>query len=145
MSKENYVVSVHNTLTGMTEDIEVSEAIYNGYRRSFWTIKRNDDRFRENEIPFSDLKGGLDGAYENFDEFRSEQDDPEKIIIKALALQDLQHVLVDLTDSEQELLRAFYAEGKSVRQAAADMGLPHMTVQSQKARLLRKLKKLLEK
>ena len=145
MSKENYVVSIHNALTGITEDIEVSEAIYNGYRRSFWTIRRNDGRFRENEIPFSDLKGGLDGAYENFDEFRSEQDDPEKIVIKALALQDLQHVFADLTDSEQELLRAFYAEGKSVRQAAADMGLPHMTVQSQKARLLRKLKKLLEK
>jgi len=145
MSKENYMISVHNTITGMTENIEVSEAVYNGYRRSGWAIKRNNGRFRENEIPFSDLKGGLDGAYENFDEFRSEQDDPEKIVIEALTLQDLQYVLAGLTDSEHKLLRVFFAEGKSVRQAAAEMGLPHMTVQSQKARLLRKLKKLLEK
>ena len=145
MPIENYILSVHNTITGRAEDIEVDEAVYNGYRRSGWTVKRNNDRFRENEIPFSDLKGGMDGAYENFEEFRSEQDDPEKIVMKALAQRDLQSVLADLTDSEHELLRAFYDERKSVRQVAADMGLPHMTVQSQKARLLRRLKKLLEK
>ena len=145
MSQENYIISVYNTVTRQAEDIEVCEDVYNEYRRGGWTIERNDRRFRENETPFTDLKGGLDGAYENFAEFRAEQEDPEKIVIETLVLQDLRFVLAGLTDSEHELLQLFFAEGKSVRQAAADMGLPHMTVQSQKARLLRKLKKLLEK
>ena len=145
MPQESYIVSVHNTLTGQTEDIEVSEAIYSGCRRSGWAIRRNNDRFRENEIPFSDLKGGIDGAYENFNEFRTDQNDPALLVAGSIALQDLYQAMESLAEPEQKLLSAFFFEEKSVRQVAADMGLPHMTVHYQKTQLLRKLKKLLEK
>jgi len=145
MSNESYIISVYNTVTGQFEDIEVCEDIYNGYRRSGWAIKRNNGRFRENEITFSDLKGGMDGAYENFDEFRSDQNNPALLVAEELTLQDLRQALINLTDDERRLHQAIFLEGKSERQTAAELDWPYMTVHDRKIRLLRKLKKLLEK
>jgi len=104
MPQENYILSVYNTISGKVEEIEVSEADYNEYRRGGWCIDRSNRRFREKETPFTDLKGGLDGAYENFDEFRSEQDDPAQLVVNELLLEDLRQALACLTDAERELL-----------------------------------------
>jgi len=144
MSQENYILSVYNTITGQFEDIEVSEAIYNGCRRSGWAVKRNDDRFRENEIPFSDLKGGSDDAYENFDEFRTEADNPEQLTIAKLTSQELQQAWNGLTDGERELLQGLIVKGKSEREVAREMGMPQRTLHDRKVNVFRKIKKMMD-
>jgi RNA polymerase sigma factor (sigma-70 family) len=142
MSEKKYTLHVYNITSGSTEEVEVSEAVYNEYRRGGWRIENHDRRFRENETPFSDLKGGLDGAYENFEEFRSEADNPEQLAIDALTQQDLRRVLACLTEDERELLQSV-AEGKSERQIAKEIGLPQRTLHDRKVNLLRKIKKIM--
>ncbi|MCL2299903.1 MAG: sigma-70 family RNA polymerase sigma factor [Firmicutes bacterium] len=143
MSQENYILSVYNAITGQTENIEVNEAVYKEYRRGNWSIDNSDRRFHNHETPFTELKGGLDSAYENFDEFRSDQDNPERLAIEKLTRQELQQAWSRLADGERELLQALFIEGKSERQTAVALGLPYMTVHSRKIRLLHKLKNFL--
>jgi RNA polymerase sigma factor (sigma-70 family) len=143
MSQENYILSVFNTITGKAEDIGVDEAIYNGCRRSGWAIRRNDDRFRENEIPFSDLKGGIDGAYENFDEFRSEANDPASLVIQQLTQQQLRTALDLLDEPDQELLRDLFERGMTEREIAAVQGVSQNVVHRKKQRIIRHLKNIL--
>jgi len=144
MSQENYMLSVYNTITGQFEDITVSEAIYNGCRRSGWAVKRKDDRFHENEIPFSDLKGGLDGAYENFDEFRSEEGNPADLAVQQLTLHQLRIALGSLDKPDQELLLDLFERGKTEREIAAAQGVSQVAIHKRKQRLIKKLKIFLE-
>ena len=144
MSQDNFLLSVYNTITGTTEDVEVSEAVYNGYRRGGWSVDYNDQRFHNHETAFSELKGGLDGAYENFDEFRSEQDNPERLVIEKLTSQQLLTALDLLDETERSLLRLLFVDGKSVREAAAICGVSHNAVHKKKQRLQKFLQKFLE-
>lgn len=143
MSNENYILSVYSALTGQIEDIQVTEAIYNEYRRGGWTIERNDSRFRENEIPFSDLKGGLDGAFENFREFRSEEDNPAELTVRQLTLQQLRMALGSLDKPDQELLLDIFERGKTEREIAAAQGVSQNAINKKRQRLMRKLKNIL--
>jgi RNA polymerase sigma factor (sigma-70 family) len=49
-----------------------------------------------------------------------------------------------LPDAEQKLIHALYFEELTERQYAERVGIPHMTIHDRKAKILRKLKKLLE-
>lgn len=142
MSQENYMLSVYNPATRQAESIAVSEALYNEYRRGKWRMDNNDDSFNDHETAFTALKGGQDGAYENFDEFRSDQNNPEKLVIEALARQDLLQAFAFLTEDERKLFHALFLEEKSERQAARELGLPQRTLHDRKVNLLRKVKKL---
>jgi len=146
MSQENYILSVYNPSTKQMVAVEVDEALYNCYRRSGWRMDYNDIRFRDHETPFSALKGGQDGAYENFDEFRSEHEanDPASLVAKDLTLQDLRQGWACLADDERNLLRILFFEGKSERQTAKVLEMPYMTVHDQKVKILRKLKNCLK-
>ena len=64
MSKKYYLY-VHNTMTGKTEKVEVTEEVYFVYRRTEWNIKDNNNSFYKHEIQLSSLIG----YYENFSEF----------------------------------------------------------------------------
>ena len=100
---KTYMLSIYNVLSGQTEDIEVSEAIYNEYRRGLWRIKNNNRRFRNHETTFSELKGGADGHYENFSEFCLESDDPDSLMVMRLTQQQLLKA-VDQLDEADRLL-----------------------------------------
>lgn len=69
--------TVFNTCTSQYEDIEVTKEVYNEFRRGEWRIEKNDDKHGANETPFSELIGGDDGAFENFQEFFDNQNTPE--------------------------------------------------------------------
>jgi len=144
MSQENYIIRVYNPATKQTESIMVDETLYHEYRRGKWRMDNNDDSFNDHETAFSALKGGQDGAYENFDEFRSDQDNPEKLVLEALTRQDLRQALTLLAEDERKLLQALFFEGKSERQAAREIGMPQRTLHDQKVNLLRKLKKIVD-
>ena len=143
MSQENYIISVYDAITKQIADIEVSEAVYNEYRRGGWSIHRSDRRFRTNEIPFSDLKGGLDGAYENFDEFRSEADNPAGLLVQQLTRQQLQMALSELDKPDQALLIDLFEHGKTEREIAAARGVSQNAINKRRQRLIKKLKNIL--
>lgn len=144
MSEENYIISVFNPTTRQAEEIAVSEAIRNEFRRGAWNIENNDRSFRKHETTITDLSGGQGGSYENFHEFRSDEDDPARVVAALFERRDLHQALTRLEDSDRELLWAIFIEGKSERRTAAEMGLPYMTVHSRKVRLLQKLKKIVD-
>ena len=80
MSKN--IVSVYDTITKRYVEIEVSEKIRTYYNRTQWNIDDNNKSFYKHEIQFSALKGNINGELENFQEFRTENDDVERRVIQ---------------------------------------------------------------
>lgn len=143
MSK-NYTVNVYNPASGKYEDVEVTEEIYNAYRRTEWNIDKNDSKHSANATPFSNLIGGEDGAYENFSEFVNEDDNPLLIVTDKLSRQTLRRALNALSDEEYRLISAIYISGKSEREYTEETGIPQKTVNDRKRRVLIKIKKFMD-
>jgi len=134
-----YILSVFNPTIGRIKEIAVSEAIYNEYLHGGWAIENNDRRFHKHETVITDLSGN----YESFDEFCLDDDNPALLMIDRLERQELQQAMTFLKDSEQELLRAIFLEGKTEREIAASMGVSQNAVNKQKQRIIKFLKKYL--
>lgn len=139
---KNYTLSVFNTVTSQYEDISVTEAVYNEYRRSCWREEKSDAKHRKNETPFSSLIGGENHAFENFHEFLSDEFNPETLVSDAIQREALQKALSELSSAEQEMLKALYADGLSEREYASITGIPQKTINNRKLAILRKLRKL---
>lgn len=142
VGKKKFYVPVYNTATGKIIDVEVTEEIYNTYRRSGWQIENNDSRFYLHEIQFSGLIGGEDGNFENFHEFLSD-DDTEAVISRDMLIADLIRILSALPDEDKDLIRALYFEGKTLRGYAEEIGALHIRVFRRKERILAMLKNAL--
>ena len=56
--EKQYEVTVFNTCTAKYEVVEVSQEVYDEFRRGEWRISKNDDKHSSNETPFSALVGG---------------------------------------------------------------------------------------
>lgn len=87
MSKN--IVSVYDTITKRYVEIEVSEKIRTYYNRTQWNIDDNNKSFYKHEIQFSALKGNINGEFENFQEFRTENDDVERRVIQNIKCEKL--------------------------------------------------------
>ena len=87
MSKN--IVSVYDTITKRYVEIEVSEKIRTYYNRTQWNIDDNNKSFYKHEIQFSALKGNINGELENFQEFRTENDDVERRVIQNIKFEKL--------------------------------------------------------
>ena len=87
MSKN--IVSVYDTITKRYVEIEVSEKIRTYYNRTQWNIDDNNKSFYKHEIQFSALKGNINGEFENFQEFRTENDDVERRVIQNIKFEKL--------------------------------------------------------
>lgn len=134
---------VYDPATGTYVDVEVSNAVYNCYRRTSWAICYNDQQFHAHEIQFSSLKGGEGDAFEGFSEFISEALDPERLLCEALPDQALYHAFMRLTPADRQLLRALILEGKTERWYAQQTGLSQKTIHNRKQHAIRKLKRFL--
>lgn len=133
---------VYNTFTHKYEDIEVTEAVYNCYRRTGWNIDDNDQSFFDHEIQMSGLIGGDENAYENFREFISDDNDPLLLFLYEAQLSDLRKGYAALANSEKHLISAVIFQRQSEREYSQRTGIPPMTVHDRKVRTLKKLKKL---
>lgn len=145
MNKKIYKLNVYDSATGKVENIEVTESVYNAYRRSGWNIKDNNHSFFAHEIQMSGLIGGKDGSYENFHEFISDSDGLEQKIIFQLNKESLHKALELLSDNEQRLIADIYFYGKTERECATELGINRNAVHKKKQRILTKLKNILEK
>ena len=143
MSKN--IVSVYDTITKRYVEIEVSEKIRTYYNRTQWNIDDNNKSFYKHEIQFSALKGNINGELENFQEFRTENDDVERRVIQNIKFEKLYSRLNELSDDERRLIFAIYFENKTENEVASFLHTTQQNINKKKRRILCKLNKLLEK
>ncbi|MCQ4022351.1 MULTISPECIES: RNA polymerase sigma factor [unclassified Ruminococcus] len=144
IERKNYTLTVYNTLTRKNEEIEVSEEVYQTYRRTAWNIDDNNTSFYAHEIQMSSLIGGEDGAYENFREFIDTENTPDVTVLRELEKTALHRIIAQLSESEQKLIRAIYFDGLTEREYADLLGVCRNAVHKRKIRILSKIRKTLK-
>jgi RNA polymerase sigma factor (sigma-70 family) len=140
------------------QHVPVSKEVYLTYYRS----KRRERYFERDiktETPVRDKTGAVVGyrpSHEDSidrmvaagEDFIDAAIDVAAEAVSAMMSDRLHEALVMLPDAERELIDALFfsndGEGMTEREYAAEAGVHHMTVHSRKARILGKLKKLLE-
>ena len=142
MSKN--IVSVYDTITKRYVEIEVSEKIRTYYNRTQWNNDDNNKSFYKHEIQFSALKGNINGELENFQEFRTENDDVERRVIQNIKCEKLYSCLNELSDDERRLIFAIYFENKTENEVAYFLHTTQQNINKKKRRILCKLNKLLK-
>ncbi len=142
MSKN--IVSVYDTITKRYVEIEVIEKIRTYYNRTQWNIDDNNKSFYKHEIQFSALKGNINGELENFQEFRTENDDVERRVIQNIKCEKLYSCLNELSDDERRLIFAIYFENKTENEVAYFLHTTQQNINKKKRRILCKLNKLLK-
>ncbi len=143
VEKQTYTLSVYNTLTGKTEEVEVPEEVYHACRRSAWNISDNNKSFYAHEIQMSGLIGGEDGAYENFREFIDMENTPDSTVPEKLQAEELRRILTQLSEADRQLIQAIYFDGLTEQKYADQLGIAQQVINRKKHRILKKLKKLL--
>lgn len=73
------------------------------------------------------------------------EDSMEDEIVQCDMVKRLKQCLLQLNEAERQLIIALYYLQKSEHQLAAETGIPRMTINNRKKRILSQLKKLLEK
>lgn len=142
--KSKYTVIVLDTISSHYNEVEVSQDVYNEFRRGKWRIDKNEDKHHANEIPFSSLIGGEDGNFENFHEFISDEGIPEKIVRDKMLTESLHKAIDSLNESERALIRAIFFDGLNDYQYADRIGVSHQSINKRKKTILKKLKKFFE-
>ena len=134
---DNYYITIDR------EKVFVSEEVYKTYRQ----MKRQERTQTE-----KDARNGLI-SYEMFTtETMQGEDllcDPLQLSVEETALSavmccKLYMCLDKLSPEERELVNRIYFLGYSLRQLSAETGIPYMTIQHRKVKILAKLKKLME-
>jgi hypothetical protein len=144
MNKKKRLLRVFNAATGICELIEVEECVYLVYRRTNKAIDYNNKKFFKNECQFTALKGGDDGAFENFHEFIS-WDGPEQVDEKNQTLLNLAEALSLLSADELRLIEAIYFDGKSTSKYAREVNAPRETIRNRRNRILKLIRSFLDK
>ncbi len=78
-------------------------------------------------------------------QFAADTEGVEDTAVKAVMIEKMLVGLKQLTLEEQELITELFFKGKSEHQLSAETGIPRMTLHDRKARILGKLKKIMEK
>ena len=134
---DNYYITIDR------EKVFVSEDVYKTYRQ----MKRQERTQAE-----KDTRNGLI-SYEVFstetipgeDLLRDPlQTSVEETVLYAVTCCKLYKCLDMLLPAERELINRIYFLGYSLRQLSAETGIPYMTIQHRKVKILAKLKKLME-
>ncbi len=119
---EKYYLNVFNPSTGAYEDVEVTEEFYHSYRRMRWNEDKREQKYRKQFIPFSSLKGGVNGAFQNFHEFISEINNPENIMEERSEKRCLFKALQALAEDELRLIFYLFYEEMSEAECAEIYG-----------------------
>ena len=65
-------------------------------------------------------------------------------IERKMEIEKLEEALFQLNDEEYNLIKALFFEQKTLREYAKMLGIPFMTIQNRKNKILEKLKKFLK-
>ena len=143
--ENTYTVTVFNTITSEYEEVSVSKAVYNEYRRGEWRVQKNDEKHGDNETPFSSLIGGENAAYENFHEFIDESQNPLLLVLEKEEAPELHKAICQLSEEDRLLVESIFFKGMSEREYAEKCGVFRNAVHKRKRRILGLLKNILEK
>ena len=125
------------------EKVFVSEEVYKTYQQ----MKRQERTQSE-----KDARNGLI-SYEMFTTETIQGEDllcdslqpsVEDTALSAVTCYELYICLDKLSPEERELINRIYFLGYSLRQLSVETGIPYMTIQHRKVKILAKLKKLME-
>lgn len=138
MAEKKYRIKVQNQL------VEVSKEVYLVYYR----MKRQEQAQRERDayngcIHYANLDSSDILGEDMLPDLSSSP--VEEQVISSILAEKLHGSIKKLSGAEQKLIYNLYFVDLSERQLAAKMGLPHMTLHNRKVKVLRKLKKLMNK
>ena len=121
------------------EKIPVSEEVYRAYKRPIWAEKKRRQRdTADGVIPLS-----LDALMEDgFD--APDPADTAELAIQNLQLELLLAAFETLLPDEKSLIKALFYSDRTGRDYAAEIGISHQAVGKRKAKILAKLRKLME-
>ena len=134
---DNYYIIING------EKICVSEEVYSVYRqmrRQERTLAEKDSR--NFVLKYEDFADGEVTGEEQIYDFL--QPSVEELALTNIIYRKLHKAIEMLQQDERELITAIYFQGYSVHQLAKKTGAPYMTISCKKARILCKLKKILE-
>lgn len=120
----------------------VTKEVYKAYYRCRDREKYMDKLAEDNNISLEDCnEKGISVEYI----ISTAEDSMEDTIITGMLLVKLRQCLKMLNESEKTLIVELYIRGKSERQLSKETGIPPMTIHDHKIRILKKLKKMMEK
>lgn len=134
---DNYYIIINGEKTC------VSEEVYSAYRQ----MRRHERTLIEKDsrnfvLKYEDFADGAVTGEEQIYDFL--QPSVEELALTNIIYRKLHKAIEMLQQDERELITAIYFQGYSVHQLAKKTGAPYMTISCKKARILCKLKKILE-
>lgn len=145
-------IQIYDCLTKKVVEIEVTEEVATCYDRTRWNLEDNDQSFRAHQTCFSNLIGGEDDGYENFDEFKRKSVNPLEAIDEAISeaekeerIARLPEAIESLKPEHRDVIEALFFKGMTQQEYAKESGIPQKTVSNRKIAALKILKKFFEK
>lgn len=133
---ENYCLLVRG------KRIPVTKEVYKAYYQCRDREKYLDKLAEENNISLEGCnEKGISVEYIIF----AATDSMEERIITEMLIVKLRQCIKMLDESERMVIAELYLQGKSERQMSKETGIPSMTIHDRKTRILKKLKKMMEK
>ena len=133
---ENYCLLVRG------KHIPVTKEVYKAYYQCRDREKYLDKLAEENNISLEGCnEKGISVEYIIF----AATDSMEERIITEMLIVKLRQCIKMLDESERMVIAELYLQGKSERQLSTETGIPAMTIHDRKTKILKKLKKMMEK
>ncbi len=130
------------TIVVKQQRVEVSEAIYRAYHKEREAERYQNKLIRQNELSLERFQE--DGVNIVYLIVRVQPDIVDKLIHQE-QLEALWIALQSLSEDERSLVDELFFNEKSERKLASELGVPRMTLSDKKHRILKKLKKLMDK
>ena len=118
-------------------------------REQYTDFYRDKERWRylkklDTKNSLLSLDGFTDSEGKPLDFIADEAADIAETVVNAVMVDRLKAALPLLSDSEQELIQAIFFDGLSEREVGARLGITQSVVNKRKARILIKLRKIIE-
>ena len=129
--------------------IPVQGCLLEVVREQYTDFYRDKERWRylkklDTKNSLLSLDGFTDSEGKPLDFIADEAADIAETVVNAVMVDRLKAALPLLSDSEQELIQAIFFDGLSEREVGARFGITQSVVNKRKARILRKLRKIIE-
>ena len=118
-------------------------------REQYTEFYRDKERWRylqklDTKNSLLSLDGFMDDEGNALDFIADESADVEKTVIHAVMLDRLKTALPLLSDSEQALIQAIFFDGLTEREVGFRLGMTQSVINKRKAKILAKLRKIIE-
>ena len=129
--------------------IPVQGCLLEVVREQYTDFYRDKERWRylqklDTKNSLLSLDGFMDDEGNALDFIADESADVEKAVIHAVMLDRLKTALPLLSDSEQALIQAIFFDGLTEREVGFRLGMTQSVINKRKAKILAKLRKIIE-